>query len=95
MMKRVKISRDDLGALIIATVRYALGRGSYFPSIAIRLVQKYWNCLSNKDRKVVVEDIDEYLRRKSGSKPREDRARLEWKILREILTNAACQGETQ
>lgn len=40
MVYEVKVSKDELGVMLIATVRYALGRQSYFPGIAQDLLKK-------------------------------------------------------
>lgn len=61
MVYEVRVSKDELSVMLIATVRYALGRQSYFPGIAQGLLKKFWGVVSKADRDVILRDMQEYL----------------------------------
>jgi hypothetical protein len=62
MASNITLNQDDLGVLLIGTTRYALGRQSYFPALAINMLVGYGRYLSENDRDVIIRDIEEYLK---------------------------------
>ena len=53
----INVEKEDLRLMLIASLRYALGRNSYIVSTALSWTQKYSKFLTENDKKVIVEDI--------------------------------------
>ncbi len=51
----------DFGFILIAAVRYALGRTTFMPNHVVDFVKRYINVLDSATIKTVIEDIDFYL----------------------------------
>lgn len=51
------VEHSDLWVMLMATIRYALGRRSYMPGVAIDLVQKYKAALTAQQKAQVKEEI--------------------------------------
>ena len=59
----MKIETNNDGFMVIAAVRYCLGRQSYAPGIAFDFLRGHWNQLEPNDRSVILESIREDLAR--------------------------------
>ena len=53
----VEVNVADLQHFLIDTERYAIGRISYYPSMAIEMIKKYQKYLTPNSRSVIVKDI--------------------------------------
>jgi len=51
------------GIMVIAALRYALGRHSYVPGSVIDWISLHWNSLDSNTKVVIVRDVFEYLYR--------------------------------
>lgn len=56
----INVEKEDLRLMLIASLRYALGRSSYIVSTALMWVQKYSDILTEEDKKTLREDIRFY-----------------------------------
>lgn len=57
----VEVNIADLQDFLINTERYAIGRVSYYPPVAIKMIEKYQKYLTPKSRDVIVRDIEWWL----------------------------------
>lgn len=57
-----EVSDSDLSTLFVCAVRYSLGRQSYMPGLVQSIVQKHVKALTDSERKLLVRDINDYLR---------------------------------
>lgn len=55
------VPNEDLWVLLVSTVRYALGRQSYMPSLARDLVLKYRNNLTSKEIYQISSEISTFI----------------------------------
>lgn len=51
----------DNDLMVMASVRYCLGRSSYIVSSCQTWIQTYWNNLPDKTKEIIIRDIVEYL----------------------------------
>ena len=51
---------DDFGSVVVAAIRYALGRQTYMPSIVIRFALQFVRGMSTKDLFVISDDLSKY-----------------------------------
>lgn len=54
---------DDHKFIMVCAFRYALGRGSYAPSLVIEYLSKHIEQFTSYDRALIVREIDEYFER--------------------------------
>jgi DNA-binding XRE family transcriptional regulator len=59
----MKIETNWDGFVVVAFVRYCLGRKSYAPGIAFDFLRGHWNQIEPNDRTVILRDIREELSR--------------------------------
>ena len=50
---------DDLGALMMCSVRYAIGRETYMPGIVQDFIRKYPQAVTENVKSVILRDIEE------------------------------------
>ena len=77
----VEVNVADLQDFLIDTERYAIGRASYYPSVAIEMIEKYQKYLTPRARAVIIKDIEWWLQ---GTHDGLDYAE-EWDKLRQEL----------
>ena len=70
---------DDFGCIVNSTLRYAIGRHTYMPSIVRNFIRKYMRILDSKTLMVAIRDIDNELH--LGDLDEAD----EWSLLRSEL----------
>ena len=60
--KSITIKGDDVsefGALMICAVRYAIGRGTYMPSLVQGFIRRYPEAVTENVKATILRDIDE------------------------------------
>lgn len=55
----IKISADHLGWLLLCSMRYAIGRRTYAPSMTCDIIREHWKKLQQKDRDLLQRDLKE------------------------------------
>ena len=49
---------DDISAMLVSAERYALGRRTYMPSWTCEIITKNLHLLTEKDKQVMIRDIE-------------------------------------
>lgn len=57
----IAIERHEYFALLVGTVRYALGRRSYAVGETIEIVKKYWSSLHYGQRDILIKDVSDWV----------------------------------
>ena len=65
----ISVAPGDLGTMLICSLRYAIGRRSYMPSLIAERIRTYWNHLSEKDREVLYRDLSGEIRAADSASP--------------------------
>lgn len=63
------VETSDLWLMLLETIRYSFGRGSYIPSVCRDLVRKYRSCLVDSQIEQISHEIYDYLA-SQGDAPR-------------------------
>ena len=59
----MKIETDDDRLILIAALRYALGRHSYIPSVVAGVLEQCWADLTEHDQRLIKREIAEAIER--------------------------------
>lgn len=79
----VPVFRRDLGAMLISSVRYALGKMSYIAGPTCTWVMTYWNDLSDEDASTLLQELRHWVHVQDSAKGdwARDRDLIEWRNL--------------
>lgn len=53
---KIDIDQKDFGTLCLCAIRYCQGRETYMPGLVRKICEKYFDKISDKDLKVMIED---------------------------------------
>lgn len=53
----VKVPAQDLWVMLMSTIRYAMGRRSYMPSLSIEFVERYRSYLTDQQFKQLLDEV--------------------------------------
>jgi hypothetical protein len=79
----VPVFRRDLGAMLISSVRYALGKMSYIAGPTCTWVMTYWPYLSEEDASTLLQELRHWVHIQDSAKGdwARDRDLIEWRNL--------------
>lgn len=80
-------NKDDLGAMLIGSVRYALGRRTYIVNWTCEFIEKNIHLLSKRDILVMIRDIEKQKEYGYG----DDCDEKDWKKLLNKLTEKVSE----
>lgn len=61
------LSADDLGLLLVCSLRYAMGRRSYITALIAEKIEAHFSNLSASDRVVILRDLRQSLQHAEGA----------------------------
>jgi len=56
----VNVKKEDLRTLLLATMRYSIGRMTYMPDLSSELIRKHKEVLNEYDLKQIIKEIEEH-----------------------------------
>lgn len=59
MQVKINGTKDDLSAMLVGSVRYALGRRTYIVNWTCEFIKNNLHLITNKDKQVMIRDIKE------------------------------------
>jgi hypothetical protein len=62
----VPVEREDIWILLMSTIRYAMGRRSYMPGLAMDLVAKYRKYITPEQLNQIYDEISEEVKKYSA-----------------------------
>ena len=83
----VPVFRRELGAMLISSVRYALGKMPYIAGPTCTWVMTYWNDLSDEDASTLLQELRHWVHVQDSATGDWDRARdlIEWRNLHDWM----------
>ena len=80
---------EDVSAMIVSAVRYAIGRRTYIVSWTCDFVEKNLNLITDKDKRVIIKDLKSIAEYGYG----DDCDKADWLRLLEILNSKVNSNE--
>lgn len=86
-------NHQNTGTIVIAAVRYAMGRRTYIVGVTIEWVKEFWGKLSDGDRGCISRDVKSFVEGEESNGDQCDKKR--WENFHHWTVNNKLEGDTK